>query len=517
MESKNKQYLTYCRKSREDKEAQVLSIQSQIEELSQYATNNDLPVVAVRDESHTAAKTGRPVFNDVMNMIEAGKANALLVWKFDRISRNEIDTARVIKAFRDGILEEIRTPFETYRKGDNVLLLYIYFGMADEYSRQLSANVKRGNRTKLKLGQYPGHAPFGYRNYNRDNVKNIEPDEDAPIVKQIFNWYASGEYSLGKIRNKLNLELKIQSKYGHKFSKGELQKILRNKIYYGIIERGGELFAGTFEAIITKDLYDKVQQIRDNKSRPRGKKEIIHAYKLLIRCEECSSVYTGYTKHKFYPKTDRHAYYTYYACAKKRGVCSQKQINEKDIESQMITELSCVEFDKTEWDIATDLMFLDLEKNRQFEFDQISRYNIQITKIKTRLDTLLELRTDKEITSEEYLAKKNKCLDDIKAYEGKIKEVKKFANEKFELVENFAEVILRAEEILNGDDVVKKRQLARSVSSNLSLLNGKLKISFRKPFSFFFKRLEQQKPYTVSGREDLNLRPHGPKPRALAN
>src|SRR5438477_11853274 len=100
MESKNKQYLTYCRKSREDKDAQILSIQSQVEELSQYATNNDLPVVAIRDESHTAAKPGRPVFNEVMNMIEAGKANALLVWKFDRISRNEIDTARVIKAFR---------------------------------------------------------------------------------------------------------------------------------------------------------------------------------------------------------------------------------------------------------------------------------------------------------------------------------------------------------------------------------------------------------------------------------
>ncbi len=146
MESK---YILYARKSREDKDAQILSIQSQVEELSQYATNNNIRVARIYEESHSAAKQGRPVFNDVLNAIEAGQANALLVWKFDRISRNEIDTARVIKAFRDGILEEIRTPFETYRKGDNVLLLYIYFGMADEYSRQLSANVKRGNRTKL--------------------------------------------------------------------------------------------------------------------------------------------------------------------------------------------------------------------------------------------------------------------------------------------------------------------------------------------------------------------------------
>ena len=174
MESSNIKYIIYCRKSREDKDAQILSIQSQIEELEQYATTNSLQVATLYSESHSAAKQGRPVFNDVLNSIEVGQANALLVWKFDRLSRNESDTARIIKAFRDGILEEIRTPFETYRKGDNVLLLYIYFGMADEYSRQLSANVKRGNRTKLRLGQYPGCAPFGYRNYNRNNIKNIE-------------------------------------------------------------------------------------------------------------------------------------------------------------------------------------------------------------------------------------------------------------------------------------------------------------------------------------------------------
>ena len=118
-------YILYARKSREDDKAQILSIQSQIEELSQYASNNNLHVVRKFDESHSAAKQGRPIFDEVLNAIEAGQANALLVWKFDRISRNEIDTARVIKAFRDGILEEIRTPFETYRKGDNVLLLYI--------------------------------------------------------------------------------------------------------------------------------------------------------------------------------------------------------------------------------------------------------------------------------------------------------------------------------------------------------------------------------------------------------
>ena len=509
-------YITYCRKSREDKDAQVLSIQSQTEELSSHANNNSLHSVRTFDESHSAAKEGRPVFNEVMTLIESGFANALLVWKFDRISRNEIDTARVIKAFRDEKLLEIRTPFETYRKGDNVLLLYIYFGMADEYSRQLSANVKRGNRTKLKLGQYPAKAPFGYQNYSRNNIKNIEPDENAPIVKQIFTWYACGEYSLSQIKNQLNNILKIPSKRGRKFSKGELQKLLKNKTYYGIIERNGELFNGSFEPIITKELFDKAQQVRESKSRPRPK-ALSFAYKLLIRCEECKSIYTGYTKNKYYKGTDRHVTYTYYMCAKKHGFCSQKQIKEKDIEAQIIEELNRVEFDEEEWKIAVDLLMLDLDKKNSFAYELISRYQKEIAKIVANKNTLLEMRTAKEITAEEYLEKKNEYTNDIKDYEGKIKDVGKFRDEKFERLENFAQVILQAQEILEGDDNEKKHQLVQSISLNLPILDKKIKISFKKPFSFFFKGKDQVKPFTMSGTEDLNLRPHGPKPRALAN
>jgi len=65
--------------------------------------------------------------------------------------------------------------------------------------------------------------------------------------------------------------------------------------------------------------------------------------------------------------------------------------------------------------------------------------------------------------------------------------------DKFELVENFAEIIIQAQEILDSDDIVRKRQLVQSISLNLSVFDGKLKISFKKPFSFFFKRQEQQK------------------------
>ena len=65
--------------------------------------------------------------------------------------------------------------------------------------------------------------------------------------------------------------------------------------------------------------------------------------------------------------------------------------------------------------------------------------------------------------------------------------------------------------------VIKKRNLVLSISSDLYIFEGMIKIRFKKPFNFFFNRQKEDKSFSMSGTEDLNLRPHGPKPRALAN
>ena len=139
MESSNIKYIIYCRKSREDKDAQILSIQSQIEELEQYATTNSLQVATLYSESHSAAKQGRPVFNDVLNSIEVGQANALLVWKFDRLSRNESDTARIIKAFRDGILRK----YEPHLKLIAKEIMYFFYIFILVWQMNIHVNLAR--------------------------------------------------------------------------------------------------------------------------------------------------------------------------------------------------------------------------------------------------------------------------------------------------------------------------------------------------------------------------------------
>ncbi len=84
-------YFIYCRKSSEDEERQILSIEAQLAELREFAKQNNLFVVKEYYESKTAKEPGREVFNFMMSEIEKGNASGILAWNPDRLARNSID------------------------------------------------------------------------------------------------------------------------------------------------------------------------------------------------------------------------------------------------------------------------------------------------------------------------------------------------------------------------------------------------------------------------------------------
>src|SRR3989344_7134810 len=89
-------YYEYIRKSSEDKSRQILSLESQEEELKKFSPNDPDSIVDTLKESRSAKKPGRPVFNQMMDNIAMGKAQGIKVWHPDRLSRNPIDAARLI-------------------------------------------------------------------------------------------------------------------------------------------------------------------------------------------------------------------------------------------------------------------------------------------------------------------------------------------------------------------------------------------------------------------------------------
>ena len=264
MENINKQpknWFLYIRKSTDEEGYQVLSIEPQIEELKEFAERENLEISEIFIEKKTAKVPGREVFNEMLSKIESSKIPAgILAWHPDRLSRNSIDGGRIIYLLDTGKLTSLKFPtfsFENTPAGK--FFLSISLSNAKYYIDNLSENVKRGNRQKLKCGEWPGQKPLGYIYDHR--LRNIvSSPKTAKIVQKIFKEFSTGKYSLEGISKRL-AQYGITSKNGKSRSNSSIYNLLTNRLYIGIMKWRDEIYEGKYLPIIPKKIFDKVQEI----------------------------------------------------------------------------------------------------------------------------------------------------------------------------------------------------------------------------------------------------------------
>ena len=161
-----------------------------------------MAIVGTFTESKSAKEPGREIFNEMLRRIEHGEANAILTWKLDRLARNFDEGGKIIGLLQRGVIQEIRTFEKTYLPNDNVLTIAVEFGMANQYVRDLSVNIQRGIREKIRRGIFSGKAPLGY--YNEPRLRTIEPHpKNFGKVKKILKRFATGNYSLTAIQKQM--------------------------------------------------------------------------------------------------------------------------------------------------------------------------------------------------------------------------------------------------------------------------------------------------------------------------
>ena len=150
-------FFLYSRKSTEAEDRQVLSINSQIDEVKTLAERLGLRIVEVFSEARSAKAPGRPVFDAMMRQLYAGQAQGVLCWKLDRLARNPVDGGSVIWAIKQhGI--RIITPTQSYsHNDDNIILMYIEFGMAQKYIDDLRDDIAMMSRLTDELRPYHHH------------------------------------------------------------------------------------------------------------------------------------------------------------------------------------------------------------------------------------------------------------------------------------------------------------------------------------------------------------------------
>lgn len=479
-------YIIYCRKSQENRDRQALSIESQMRELKEFALREKLDITDVLEESQSAYKPGRPIFAEMMSRFESDKANAILTWKPDRLARNALDGGRVIQAMDDGYLLEMKTPYECFKKDDNRVMLWIHFGMSNDYSRQISANVKRGNRQKYERGEFCGKAPLGYLNAKVGYSRNIVSDpEKADLIKKLFEEMGTGKYS---VMDMLRLAEKwgLRSVYDNKIAKSSMYKLLSDSAYYGLYKHGREYHQGTYEPLITKSLFDRVQMALGDRSKPR-KKDWVHTYKCLMKCGACGCAITAETKNKFYKRTNNHASYTYYRCTKRRGSCDQKSVTESELEIMFNEMVNNIAIDKEVWDLGIKL----LRKKYEYEISQQDKIRLswqrQYNQASDKLGKLLDLRLNSEIGMEEYASGKKDLLELKNELKEKLDDDHSGSIQWLERAEDFFNTCYQAREVMESQDYKAKRELIRKVGWNLFLKDKKLNFSLKKPYDVLLK------------------------------
>ena len=419
-------YFLYARKSTDVEDKQVRSIEDQLSVLRTLAKEQGLHVVREFTEKQTAHVPGRPVFNKMMERIEKGEAQGIVCWKLDRLARNMQDGGKIIEWVLQSVIKHIRTYEKDYYPTDNVVLMCVEFGIANQYSLDLAANTKRGLHEKVKRGEYPSVAPVGYLNDTMKKIVVMDKHE-APVVQKAFEVYAEGNSRLEDIALLLQkggimtrATMRWQSEGGRPFKRDQVSFMLSNPFYIGLFRYAGEIYEGKHPPLISKKLFDKVQEVLKERSRPRHEPEN-NASPLcgLLRCGECGMSITAETKVKHQKNGNIHTY-VYYRCTKKKGVCSQPFIREEALSAELsdvMTRYALPHYWAAELNKMADK---DEQEAIQSSAAASQAIREKITAVSEKMKRLHRLYIDEDIERETYLAEKADLLSRKKSLEGEM-------------------------------------------------------------------------------------------------
>ena len=468
---KTKKFFLYARKSTDEPERQVLSIEAQMFELREFAKKEGLNIVREFVESKTAKEPGREIFNKMVASIEKNEAEGILAWHPDRLARNSIDGGRIIYLVDTGKITTLKFPtfwFDPTPQGK--FMLSIAFGQSKYYVDNLSENIKRGIRQKLRNGIWPAWAPLGYIN-DKNNRCIVVDKEKAKYIKRAFEMYATGEYPLAQIRKIIN-SLGLVGKKGKMLSVSNYQYMLKNPIYYGIIRYKGEMYDGKHKPIITKKIFDKCQEVMKQKSKPKGRKLKPYVYRGFFRCAECGCFIT----------TETQKGHNYLRCTKRKNPCSQRYTREEIITSQIKEKIKKVSLSSA-WVNASINQF-EKEKSEitQAESSFAQKMQDELVKIETKLDRLLDLQLEGNLSQTEYATKKQKLILAKKDLEEKITAFGRKSNNRFELAIAFLKDANQAEKYAQQENPERIRDFLKKIGSNFRIADRTLACDFKNAF-----------------------------------
>ncbi len=511
-------YFEYLRKSSEDKKRQAISIPAQESELLTLIEQDALTIVDIFRESHSAKSRGqRQKFNTMVKRIEAGEANAILLWNLNRLSRNAGDTGIIIDLMDRGLLLEVKTPGQAfYNNPQDKFLLNLFCSNAKLENDTKAVDVRRGLKKKAELGWRPANAIIGYRSVFNESLqfKTIEPDPDAfPIIKRFFKQLLKEDANVHQLFLEATeiYQLRLPNRK-NTITRSTFYRIFKNPFYYGEYEYpvgSGNWHKGKHKPMITKSEFTKLQKILKRNIKPNNSpaKDKL-PYKKLLTCGECSMGITGSYKPKKQKNGTIHKYKLYHCTHKSRThKCRQGSIQQKVIEQTVCELLKDIWMPEQFSQWALNRARAKVDTDKQTRKSKVTALQKKITALQSKQDHLVDMRADNEIDKDTFMNKQEVLNEDIGKLQEALSSEKNRKKQYLKKLETELEFVTFAVDQFKNGTFRKKRAIIKHLGCSRYIIDKKLVIEPKKELADL-KRVRTELESRLGGLEPLKALNH---------
>lgn len=475
-----------ARVSTEEQKEAGNSLPAQIVRLERYCQNKNFQILKIFSFDESAYKNDREEFDQILNFIlEQKEKIAICCDKVDRLSRNMFDQ-RISLLYEKSLKDEIELHFTSEGQVLNSQIsavekfqFGISLGLAKYFSDAVSDNVKRALEQKLRKGEWPQKAPYGYKNIKHpDGTKDIVIDEyEAAIIRKAFELYSTDAFSMDLLAKKMSND------YNLKWSKGYVDHLLRYPFYHGLMECNKKIYKHKYPTIITKELFNQVQQIKASFTKKRykyaGKPYI---YRGLIKCADCGMSITP----------EKHKGFVYYHCTQYNGKHGAKWLREEEITNQLQKIFKKLEMPK---DIAEQIIETIEASNQdkiEFQTQHINELTKKHKELNTMLDNLYMYKLKGRITDSEYDKFYQKLRAELTEIDIKLANLQEADDNYYITAKYIINLTNKAYELFESSEVEEKRQLIKLVLQNLELKDENIVYKAQKPFNLILDCTDRQ-------------------------
>lgn len=492
MLNKEKTAVLYARVSTTEQKDNGYSLPQQKDLLYDYCERNNITVLGYFEEDYTGTTLDRPKIKLLKEFVSQNEVDLVLFHKWDRFSRKTLQGLVEIEKFQSlGV--EVNSLIERidFNIPQQQIMLLMYLGLGEVENTVRSQRTKNGIIGALKEGRHVNKAPIGYINA-RDPENTDKPliapcPDKAPLIKRIFEEYATGLYSQESLRKKYH-------KLGIKRSKSQFSNLLSNVIYKGIIkipEHNGEpsmTVIALHKPLISETLFHKVQKVKNGKSNVRlnTKTKSIHDSKLplrggILQCRQCGRNMTGSRS-----KSRNGDYHYYYHCNSRKGCNERFRVNLAH--DALLAEFENLKPCKAVLRLFKEILIDEYEKLRKHFKNDMKQLTKKLAEYEAKLDSLTMKYVEGDLDKEIYNRLKTKLSDEANDLKTEIefipstdKNIERYLEFGLSLLTNLNEFYFQA------NAVVKRKILGSILSENLVFETNKYRtIKFTEAINLIF-------------------------------